>query len=313
MLRAVRRLAALCLGVLAACHPPDALDDPDLARPRRVRCSRPTPPRPSTSASAMPAPLAITARRRGAVPAHAAARLRRRPLRARPEDGIVKTLATVARSARHAGRGRAPDRTPRRRAASVRAPPRAAWSTSTSRTTAATVLVPLGGKLFHLIDRTTGARTHDRSRAAPPYDPHLSPDGTRDRVRARRRSLASIAAGAPARRLTQHPEGFEYGDRRVRRAGGARAARAASGGRPTASSSRSSARDRGRSTRSTSPTRATPTSRRCRSSTRAPAPRTRSSTSAWCRSTAAASRRWLTWDGKYDVPRVGHVVGATRR
>ena len=71
------------------------------------------------------------------------------------------------------------------------------------------VLVPLGGKL-HLIDRTTGAdRALDPGGAA--YDPHLSPDGAHVAfVRDGDLWVIDTAGGAP-RRLTQHPDGFEYG------------------------------------------------------------------------------------------------------
>ena len=72
----------------------------------------------------------------------------------------------------------------------------------------ATVMVPLGG-VFHLIDRATGARrTVDPGGAA--YDPHLSPDGTAIAF-VRDGDLWLVTPTAPARRLTRHPEHFEYG------------------------------------------------------------------------------------------------------
>ena len=71
-----------------------------------------------------------------------------------------------------------------------------------------TVMVPLGGK-FHLIDRASGKRTViDPSGAA--YDPHLSPDGASVAF-VRDGDVWIAAAGHPARQLTKHPEGFEYG------------------------------------------------------------------------------------------------------
>ena len=71
-----------------------------------------------------------------------------------------------------------------------------------------TVLVPLGGTLY-LVDRRTGERT-----AIDPggdaYDPHLSPDGTRVAF-VRDGDVWVIGRTGAARRLTKHPEGFEYG------------------------------------------------------------------------------------------------------
>ncbi len=72
----------------------------------------------------------------------------------------------------------------------------------------ATVMVPLGGA-FHLIDRKTGAReTVDPGGAA--YDPQLSPDGNAIAFVRDGDLWIAPRRGAP-RRLTQHPEGFEYG------------------------------------------------------------------------------------------------------
>lgn len=72
----------------------------------------------------------------------------------------------------------------------------------------ATVMVPLGG-VFHLIDRKTSART-TVDPGGPAYDPQLSPDG--DSIAFVRDGDLWIAPrrGAP-RRLTEHPEGLEYG------------------------------------------------------------------------------------------------------
>jgi dipeptidyl-peptidase-4 len=71
-----------------------------------------------------------------------------------------------------------------------------------------TVLVPLGGK-FHLVDRKTKQRrTIDPGGAA--YDPQLSPDGTQVGF-VRDGDLYIASATAAPRRLTKHPEGFEYG------------------------------------------------------------------------------------------------------
>ena len=109
------------------------------------------------------------------------------------------------------------------------------------------------------------------------------------RVRACRRSLGRRRmAGGAARRLTHHPEGLEYGVAEFVGPGGARPPAAGSGGRRMASGCCSSAPTRARSTRSTSPTRDTPRSRRCRSSTRVPGPRTPRSTSASSPSRAAS-------------------------
>jgi dipeptidyl-peptidase-4 len=75
-----------------------------------------------------------------------------------------------------------------------------------------TVMVPLGGK-FHLIERGPGGapgRPSVVDPGGPAYDPHLSPDGTQVAfVRDGDVWIASVG-GAP-RRLTQHPDGFEYG------------------------------------------------------------------------------------------------------
>lgn len=70
------------------------------------------------------------------------------------------------------------------------------------------VMVPLGGTLY-LVDRSSGAR-----RAVDPggeaYDPHLSPDGAQIAF-VRDGDLWVIGTTGTARRLTKHPEGFEYG------------------------------------------------------------------------------------------------------
>lgn len=71
-----------------------------------------------------------------------------------------------------------------------------------------TVLVPLGGKLY-LIDRGTGGKAViDPGGAA--YDPHLSPDG-KTVAFVRDGDVWIASPGGPARQLTKHPEGFEYG------------------------------------------------------------------------------------------------------
>lgn len=71
-----------------------------------------------------------------------------------------------------------------------------------------TVMIPLGGTLY-LLDRTTGAK-----QAIDPggdaYDPHLSPDGKQIAF-VRAGDLWVIGTTGAARRLTKHPEGFEYG------------------------------------------------------------------------------------------------------
>ncbi len=72
----------------------------------------------------------------------------------------------------------------------------------------ATVLVPLGGK-FHVIDRATRKR-QIVDPDGPAYDPHLSPDGKRIAF-VRDGDLWIVALGGLPRRLTKHPEGFEYG------------------------------------------------------------------------------------------------------
>ena len=72
----------------------------------------------------------------------------------------------------------------------------------------ATVMVPLGGR-FHLIDRRTGARAIvDPGGAA--YDPQLSPDGGAIAFVRDGDLWIAPRQGAP-RRLTEHPEGLEYG------------------------------------------------------------------------------------------------------
>jgi dipeptidyl-peptidase-4 len=71
-----------------------------------------------------------------------------------------------------------------------------------------TVMVPLGGVLY-LIDRRTGAR-RAIDPGGPAYDPHLSPDGSAVAFVRDGDLWIAPRQGAP-RRLTQHPEGFEYG------------------------------------------------------------------------------------------------------
>jgi dipeptidyl-peptidase-4 len=72
------------------------------------------------------------------------------------------------------------------------------------------VLVPLAARLY-LVDRQSGARTEIDPKGDA-YDPHLAPDG---------KSIAFVRDGdvwviaadkkAEPRRLTKHPDGFEYG------------------------------------------------------------------------------------------------------
>jgi dipeptidyl-peptidase 4 len=70
------------------------------------------------------------------------------------------------------------------------------------------VLVPLGGQ-FHLIERPSKKhRVVDPGGAA--YDPHLAPDGSAIAF-VRDGDVWLVAPGSPARQLTKHPEGFEYG------------------------------------------------------------------------------------------------------
>ncbi len=70
------------------------------------------------------------------------------------------------------------------------------------------VMVPLGGKLY-LVDRTTGAR-HAIDPGGEAYDPHLSPDGAKIAF-VRDGDLYVVTTGSAPRRLTHHPDGFEYG------------------------------------------------------------------------------------------------------
>jgi dipeptidyl-peptidase 4 len=69
------------------------------------------------------------------------------------------------------------------------------------------VLIPLGDK-FTVLDRTTGARKQIDPQGAF-TDPHLSPDGSQIAF-VRDGDLWAIASTGPAKRLTKHPEGFEY-------------------------------------------------------------------------------------------------------
>jgi dipeptidyl-peptidase-4 len=71
-----------------------------------------------------------------------------------------------------------------------------------------TVLVPLAGMLY-LLDRRGGGRVAiDPGGEA--YDPHLSPDASKIAF-VRDGDLWVIGRTGPAKRLTKHPEGFEYG------------------------------------------------------------------------------------------------------
>jgi dipeptidyl-peptidase-4 len=73
-----------------------------------------------------------------------------------------------------------------------------------------TVMVPLGG-MFHLIDRTGGgSKRRVVDPGGPAYDPHLAPDGGSIAF-VRDGDLWIAAPGVPARQLTKHPEGIEYG------------------------------------------------------------------------------------------------------
>lgn len=65
------------------------------------------------------------------------------------------------------------------------------------------------GRRLHLLDRRTGAlRSLDPG--GPVYDPHLSPDGAAIAF-VRDGDLWLVTADAAPRRLTRHPDGFEYG------------------------------------------------------------------------------------------------------
>lgn len=70
------------------------------------------------------------------------------------------------------------------------------------------VLIPLGGTL-HLLDRTSGTR-QVIDPGGDAYDPHLAPDGTQIAF-VRGGDLWVIGTTGAARRLTHHPDGFEYG------------------------------------------------------------------------------------------------------
>jgi len=71
------------------------------------------------------------------------------------------------------------------------------------------VLVPIGGH-FVIIDRTTGKR-HTVDPQGGSIDPRLSPDGTQIAFVRDGDVWTVPAAGGAAKRLTKHPEGFEYG------------------------------------------------------------------------------------------------------
>src|SRR5439155_18420359 len=71
-----------------------------------------------------------------------------------------------------------------------------------------TVLVPRGGMLY-LVDRGTGRR-EVLDPHGDAYDPHLSPDATHVAF-VRAGDLWLIGRSGPARQLTTHPQGFEYG------------------------------------------------------------------------------------------------------
>jgi dipeptidyl-peptidase-4 len=152
----------------------------------------------------LPAPLAIT--RDGAV------LFRRTPPRAFASDlyelapdGRVKTLATVAELIGSAEEQLSDAEKARRER--TRTATRGVVDIGVS-DDGATVMVPLGG-VFHLIDRPSGKRTVVDP-AGPAYDPQLSPDG-RLVAFVRDGDLWLAAPGAAPRRITQHPEGFEYG------------------------------------------------------------------------------------------------------
>ena len=152
----------------------------------------------------VPAPLAVT--RDGAV------LFRRTPgrefasdLYELSPDGTVKTLATVAELL-GATEEKLSDAEKARRERS-RTATRGVVDVGVS-DDGQTVLVPLGG-VFHLIDRSSGKRrVVDPGGAA--YDPHLSPDGSAVAF-VRDGDLWLVTPDAPARQLTKHPEGVEYG------------------------------------------------------------------------------------------------------
>jgi dipeptidyl-peptidase-4 len=71
-----------------------------------------------------------------------------------------------------------------------------------------TVMIPLAGKLY-LVDRGSGERAVvDPGGEA--YDPHMSPDGAQIAF-VREGDLYVIGRTGAAKRLTKHPEGYEYG------------------------------------------------------------------------------------------------------
>lgn len=151
-----------------------------------------------------PAPLAIT--RDGAV------LFRRTPARdfasdlyELTPDGQIKTLATVA-DLMGTGEEHLSDAEKARRER-TRTATRGVVDIDVSED-GATVLVPLAGKLF-LLDRASGKKTV-LDPAGAVYDPHLSPDG-KSVAFVRDGDLWLISTTGPARQLTKHPEGFEYG------------------------------------------------------------------------------------------------------
>jgi dipeptidyl-peptidase-4 len=64
--------------------------------------------------------------------------------------------------------------------------------------------------MLYLIDRTRSGRPTVIDPRGPAYDPQLSPDGAQVAF-VRDGDLWLAAAAGPPRRLTHHPEGFEYG------------------------------------------------------------------------------------------------------
>lgn len=122
-------------------------------------------------------------------------------------DGRVRTLATAADLLGDAGEQLSDAEAARRER--TRTATRGIVDIDVSES-GAIIMVSLGDRLYLIDRRAPGARPAMIDPGGPVYDPHLAPDASAVAF-VRDGDLWLAAPGAAPRRLTHHPDGFEYG------------------------------------------------------------------------------------------------------